>query len=100
MKIVERTPSKWYTANGPVKPVDLDQQQLSNIYWYFYIVQNVKMQWASKLVEKKYGNLLPYSPTPEFKAELAILREKGLLPKTQRVKDKVLQKHIELEEAI
>jgi hypothetical protein len=98
MKIVERTPSKWYTSSGPVKPADLNQQQLSNIYWYFYIVLNIKMKWAAKLAEKKYTALLPYQPTAEFKAELAILREKGLLPAAEKVKDAILKKHIELEE--
>jgi hypothetical protein len=100
MKIVERTPSKWYTASGPMKPADLDQQHLSNIYWYFYIVLNVKMQWASRLTEKNFGKLLPYQPNTAFKAEIAILREKGLITENREsVKDTILKKHIELEEA-
>jgi hypothetical protein len=43
---------------------------------------------------------LPYQPNTAFKAEIAILREKGLITENREsVKDTILKKHIELEEA-
>ena len=83
MKIVERTPSKWYTSKGKVKPSELTQQQLSNIYWYFYIIQNTRMDWAAREIQNRFkGAFLEYSPTPDFKAEIKFLEEKGLIVKT------------------
>jgi hypothetical protein len=83
MKIVNRAPSKWYTINGPLKPSQLDQQHLSNIYWYFYIVLNTKMEWAFNEIQKRFdGKILIYTPSSEFKAEIKFLVEKGFIEKS------------------
>jgi hypothetical protein len=80
MKVINRAPSKWYTQDGPISTKDLDHQQLSNIYWYFYLILDVKMAWIAKIVEKRFaGEFLVYTPTPAFKAEIKILKEKGLI---------------------
>jgi hypothetical protein len=89
MKVVIKAPSKWFTQNGPLKPSQLDQQHLSNIYWYFYIVLNTKMEWAFTEIQKRFdGKILVYSPSPEFKAEIKFLVERGFIEKNSNEKTK------------
>ena len=76
--------TNWTTFQGrPASLFSVDQQHLSNIYWYMLIVLEVPsselFQVQEQLDDRFNGQLLPYRPHPSFTYEIQILREQGLL---------------------
>ena len=81
MNIDEQRPERWITFQGKeVKPNEIDQQHLSNLYWFHLIFWGKKLMWSlDEIVNRFNGQLLPYRPHTHFKAEIQELEERGLL---------------------
>jgi hypothetical protein len=76
--------TKWNTFQGrPVSLVSIDQQHLSNVYWYMLIVLGTPsselFQIQEQLDDRFNGQLMPYRPHPAFIHEIQTLNNKGLL---------------------
>jgi len=76
--------TNWTTFQGrPATLFSVDQQHLSNIYWYMLIVLGMPsselFQVQEQLDDRFNGQLLPYRPHPSFTYEIQFLREKGFL---------------------
>lgn len=76
--------TKWNTFQGrPVSLVSIDQQHLSNVYWYMIIVLGMPsselFQVQEQLDDRYNGQLLPYRPHPSFTHEIQTLNNKGML---------------------
>lgn len=75
---------RWRTYNGEdVSLSTISHQHLSNVYW-FYIIYHGKLGSMTEiakrfLYERFKGKILKYRPKWEFKSELFLLEEKGLL---------------------
>jgi hypothetical protein len=83
---------KWITYDGRVVDMnEMSHQHMSNIYWFInvlfpesynvYIRHNIRT-WLNLRFK---GEVLPYSPKPEFVAELNYLRMKGYLKENNKI---------------
>lgn len=81
MENITGTPQSWTTWNGRTKMIDeIDQQHLSNIYWFHLILWNKKHHWVFEELGKRFnGQILPYRPHIWFTAEIEELDRMGLL---------------------
>lgn len=81
MKTIIEIPHYWTNFKGEIcTPQELDQQHLSNIYWYHAILCNEYHTWVFVLLDKYYnGQLLPYQPHIRFTYEIEMLGRNGNL---------------------
>lgn len=77
---------EWTTFNGRKVTIDtIDHQHLSNVYWYNRIIWNVPVDAKfyvtikSELENRFNGQILPYRPHVNFKEEIKMLEDKGML---------------------
>jgi hypothetical protein len=72
------------TFSGEKKDFNkIDHQHISNIYWYNMIVLERDIHFLA-MIKKKIndefgGDILPYSPHPDFKSEIESLNDMGYL---------------------
>lgn len=84
--------NEWITYDNRIIDMnEMSHQHMSNIHWfvnvivpdyYGYTVRNFITNWLRKRFE---GVILPYSPKPEFVAELNYLRRKGYLKENNKI---------------
>ena len=81
MNQITETPREWTTFRGmSAEPQELDQQHLSNIYWFYAILHSDQLLWVLQILADKYnGQLLPYQPHIEFTQEILMLETNGNL---------------------
>lgn len=82
--MTQTLPNEWRTFAGKnVTMQTIDQQHLSNVYWYMRIFHNMKdselFQIHSELKERFNGQLLPYRPHISFIEEIQFLNEKEMI---------------------
>jgi len=80
------THNNWTTFSGKKVSFDtIDHQHLSNCYWFAKIIYDFEdkdphlIKITDKLSDRFNGQLLPYRPHLEFKAEIDNLKMFGLL---------------------
>jgi hypothetical protein len=74
-------PTEWRTFQGkPATPQTIDQQHLSNVFWFNLIFHNTKLTWVQKELSERFnGQLLEYRPHADFEEEIDSLRSRGML---------------------
>lgn len=74
-------PGNWTTFQGnEVNAEEIDQQHLSNVYWYMLIFLGVKAEWVFPILARRFnGQLLEYRPHVDFTQEIDHLRSNGFL---------------------
>lgn len=84
--------NKWITYDDKVVDMnEMSHQHMSNIYWFTNVLfpesYNVYIQLSIRnwLNRRFNGNILPYSPKPEFVGELNYLRKKGYLKESNKI---------------
>lgn len=80
----------WTDFKGQQKLVsELDQQHLSNIYWFNKILHGIETDFIKSELEERFnGQLLEYRPHISYKAEIQMLQERGYLIPAYPDKDK------------
>lgn len=74
----------WRTfQNKTIPATELDQQHLSNIYWYHKIFFNYNYEFVFDELKNRFnGQILPYKPHISFKLEMNGLKERNMLVET------------------
>ena len=77
-------PNVWTTFNGTkIKPTEMDQQHLSNVYWYMVVIMKFKeteFTWVMLELARRFnGQMLPYRPHVNSTEEIETLIDNGLL---------------------
>lgn len=102
-------PSEWVTFEGNhVKSTEIDQQHLSNSYWYSRIIlgrSHEEIKDVQELFDSRFnGLILPYRPKPEFEFEIHCLRDYNMLKKrlenSERIEWNIVWKGITIGELI
>ena len=72
---------RWRTFNGKmVTPAEMDQQHLSNVYWFHLLFCNTLHKWAVDEIKKRFnGQIMDYRPHTEFVYELNMLQRRGMI---------------------
>lgn len=81
---LKRMPNVWSTFDGQkLKPTEICQQHLSNIYWYMVVIMKFgrdEFSWVMLELKRRFnGQMLPYRPHTEFKEEIQTLADNGML---------------------
>lgn len=78
---IEDKPKTWTTFDGRKIPVEnLTHQHLSNIYYFFLLVNKLEIPWIKKELETRFnGQLLEYRPHSKFQDEITKLQTEGYL---------------------
>ena len=81
MKSITQVPNYWANFTGKsCSPHELDQQHLSNIYWFFAIIHGEYNTWVFELLSTNFnGQLLPYQPHIKHSYEIETLGKNGNL---------------------
>lgn len=81
MKIQTIAPPTWTTFNGQVKQIsEINQSHLSNIYWFFYIFHNTRMDWIITELESRFnGQLSSYMPHLNHNYEIDYLEKNNMI---------------------
>lgn len=94
MQHVTEPPRSWKTFQGKtVDPYVIDQQHLSNVYWYGIILCGISHDWVIGILKERFnGQLFEYRPHIDFVQEIEALRKRGaILSKAQvQVESKII----------
>lgn len=90
MEKVKYLTEQWETYDGRIVTFnDIDQQHLSNTYWFMKIVWKAKdfMLWQIfEQLEKRFnGQVLNYAPRADFKEEIKYLRDRGMVTSNNEI---------------
>ena len=84
--------NKWITYDGKTVEMSvMPHQHMSNIYWFINVIfpsyysDLVRSHIRTWLNLRFNGEVLPYSPKPEFVEELNYLRRKGYLKENNKI---------------
>jgi hypothetical protein len=74
-------PYSWKTFQGEIVTLDtVDQQHLSNCFWFLKVFWNIdSFKIRAKVTERFNGEILPYRPHPDFKGEKELLVHERLV---------------------
>jgi hypothetical protein len=81
LKTDKFVPLSWKTFQGKiVTPHEIDQQHLSNVYWYTLIFCETVSEWVIGILAERFnGQLLEYRPHVDFTEEILALRDRGMI---------------------
>ena len=88
MQIETSRPHVWVTFQGKTKLVsEIDHQHLSNMYWYYLIFWDKKLQWVLDEINDRFnGQILHYRPHLQFESEIQGLEDRGMIRWTEETK--------------
>ena len=81
----------WKTFNGREIPVNkLEREHLSNIFWYYLICHNTKLDWVIDELKTRFnGQPGQYLPHVDHAHELQLLEEMGILEWRNKAKEAI-----------